>query len=62
MKHRIYCLLLLLLSVAIVRAQTKQVTGRVTTETGDGIPGVTVTVKGTDNATRTNQDGSIPVF
>ena len=61
MKHRIYCLLLLLLSVAIVRAQTKQVTGRVTTETGDGIPGVTVTVKGTNNATRTNQDGSFSI-
>ena len=40
-------------------AQTRTVSGRVTDrKTGDGLPGVTVLVKGTTNGASTNSDGS----
>ncbi|WP_394340141.1 carboxypeptidase-like regulatory domain-containing protein [Hymenobacter mucosus] len=40
-------------------AQTRQVSGRVTDRsTGDGLPGVTVLLKGTSNGVSTNSDGS----
>ncbi len=46
-----------LLQVAL--AQTRAVSGRVTDQkTGEGLPGVTVLVKGTTNGTSTNADGS----
>ncbi len=52
------CLLLVtLLQVGL--AQTRAVSGRVTDQkTGEGLPGVTVLVKGTTNGTSTNADGS----
>lgn len=39
-------------------AQNKTVTGTVTDNTGKGVPGVTVTVKGTNNATQTDANGT----
>ena len=42
-----------------VMAQTRSISGRVTDQkTGDGLPGVTVLVKGTTNGASTNADGS----
>jgi len=53
----VFLLLLTLLRVGL--AQTRSVTGRVTDQkTGEGLPGVTVLVKGTTNGTSTNADGS----
>src|SRR5688572_20134985 len=37
--------------------QVSKVTGKVTDETGNGMPGVSVSVKGTSNGTTTNEDG-----
>jgi TonB-linked SusC/RagA family outer membrane protein len=55
---------LLLLTMAFVclvssplLAQQKTVSGRVAAETGEGLPGVTVLVKGTTNGTATDPDG-----
>jgi iron complex outermembrane receptor protein len=42
-------------------AQTRVITGRVTDERGNGIPGVTVTVKGTQTATQTASDGTYSI-
>lgn len=47
------------MSVAQVFAQTRTISGRVTDRTtGEGLPGVTVLVKGTNNGISTNSDGS----
>ena len=52
------CLLLVTLLHAVM-AQTRAVSGRVTDQKGgEGLPGVTVLVKGTTNGTSTNADGS----
>jgi len=52
------CLLLVTLLHAVL-AQTRAVSGRVTDQkSGEGLPGVTVLVKGTTNGTSTNADGS----
>lgn len=52
-----WLLLATLLQVAL--AQTRAVSGRVTDQkTGEGLPGVTVLVKGTTNGTSTDADGS----
>jgi len=42
----------------IAFAQDRVITGRVTDSTGAGVPGVTVTAKGTTIATQTNSDGT----
>ena len=39
-------------------AQTRSVGGRVTDQNGAGVPGVTVTVRGTSNSTQTASDGT----
>ncbi|MBT9395202.1 TonB-dependent receptor [Hymenobacter sp. NST-14] len=50
---------LVALSVTQVTAQTRAVSGRVTDRsTGEGLPGVTVLLKGTNNGVSTNSDGS----
>ncbi|MGN6436535.1 MAG: hypothetical protein ACTHMM_08365, partial [Agriterribacter sp.] len=49
-------LLLLLFNVALAQSQTK-VTGKVTNENGEGLPGATVRIKGTTTATQTEDDG-----
>jgi len=54
---RMLCSLLLLLA-GIATAQTQQVTGKVTDEKGDPIPGATIQLKGTSTGTATGADGS----
>src|SRR5687768_4980139 len=54
------CLLilpLLLLAVFGASAQDLKITGKVTSKTGDGLPGVTVLLKGTTTGTATGADG-----
>ncbi|TGE23342.1 SusC/RagA family TonB-linked outer membrane protein [Hymenobacter metallicola] len=51
--------LLMLTLLQQVTAQTRSISGRVTDrQTGDGIPGVTVLLKGTNNGVSTNSDGT----
>lgn len=58
MKTKFYLILFLLLSAASY-AQTRTVSGKVTdANTGEGLPGVNVTVKGTTQGTATNIDGT----
>ena len=50
---------LILTLFQVVLAQTRSVSGRVTDQkTGEGLPGVTVLVKGTTNGVSTNTDGN----
>src|SRR5688572_23626022 len=42
-------------------AQNRTVTGTVTDQNGIGLPGVTVTVKGTSNATSTDANGAFSI-
>src|SRR5690348_14904191 len=58
MKSKICFLLVLLLPVLSAWSQNRTVTGKVTNTTGAAIPGVTVTQKGTSNATQTNEQGA----
>jgi TonB-linked SusC/RagA family outer membrane protein len=60
MKKQVLLTYLLLVTLLhTVLAQTRTVSGRVTDQKGgDGLPGVTVLVKGTTNGTSTNADGS----
>lgn len=57
---RILLLLVILLALGddAVRAQVRQITGRVLDETGVGLPGAGVTVKGTTVGTVTDLDGN----
>jgi TonB-linked SusC/RagA family outer membrane protein len=60
--RQVPCLLLLALALLCLvssplLAQQRTVSGRVTAETGEGLPGVTVLVKGTTNGTATDPDG-----
>jgi len=54
------CLLVILFSFLSSEsfAQNRTVGGRVTDQNGTGVPGVTVTVRGTTNSTQTAADGS----
>jgi TonB-linked SusC/RagA family outer membrane protein len=60
MKKRLLMSLVLVLTLfQTVLAQTRTVSGRVVEQkTGEGLPGVTVLVKGTTNGASTNADGS----
>ncbi|MBA9077153.1 SusC/RagA family TonB-linked outer membrane protein [Rufibacter quisquiliarum] len=51
-------LLLVLLSVSELFAQGLNIRGRITDEKGEGLPGVTVMVKGTTNGASTGVDGT----
>ncbi len=54
-------LIFLICSAAVVTAQTKTITGTVKDETGEKLPGATVSGKGTQVATSTNADGSFKI-
>ncbi|GEO03337.1 SusC/RagA family TonB-linked outer membrane protein [Adhaeribacter aerolatus] len=45
-------------SIAAISQQVQNVTGKVTGEMGEGLPGVTVLVKGTNTGTTTNPEGN----
>ena len=58
MKMRIYLLLLSCLCFVFAWSQSRQVTGRVASDSsGEALSGVTVTIKGTKSATTTNNEG-----
>jgi TonB-linked SusC/RagA family outer membrane protein len=58
MKRKVLLSLLFMWSCAMAWSQSRQVTGRVTKEGGtEALAGVSVTVKGTNNITTTNNDG-----
>lgn len=50
-----------LLCTISIFAQTKTITGRVTDQDGKGVPGVTVSVKGTSSAVQTGEDGTYSI-
>lgn len=54
----LFVLSLLLLSVVVAYAQGSTVQGKVTDESGTGLPGVTVLLKGTTTASPTGADGT----
>ncbi len=56
-KVRLLCSLLLLIA-GLASAQTKPVTGKITDENGNPVPGATVQVKGTNTGTATTADGT----
>ncbi len=57
MRKKIYLLVLLAFSFTMVMAQSRAVTGKVTSESGEPLPGATVSVKGTNTATTVNNEG-----
>ncbi len=56
-KDLLFSILLLFVSITIM-AQTRTVSGKVVDDTGDGLPGVNVVIKGTTNGTTTDLDGN----
>jgi hypothetical protein len=58
---KVFSLLILLLSFAVLFAQEKSVTGRVTDENSEALPGVNVIVKGTTIGTTTDSDGNFKI-
>ncbi len=58
---RITSSLILILGLQTAFAQNRTVTGSIKDAQGAGIPGVTVTVKGTNRATQTSTDGTYTI-
>jgi TonB-linked SusC/RagA family outer membrane protein len=61
MRTKKYFLILFLLAVGIMRAQTKETTGTVSDETGGPLPGVNVLEKGSSNGVATDLDGKFKI-
>jgi TonB-linked SusC/RagA family outer membrane protein len=61
MKSKIFALLFLIFSVAVARSQNKIVSGKVTSDAGEMLSGVTVSLKGTQKATATNSSGEYSI-
>src|SRR3712207_2476549 len=64
MKRILYLSMLLVLAVHTLYAQSSTtLTGKVTSETGEALPGVSIVVKGTTSGTATDVEGafSLPV-
>ena len=57
MRKIFFSLIVSFLAITCVLAQ-RQVSGTITDETGEGLPGVTVLIKGTTNGTTTDVDGN----
>lgn len=63
MKRKFLLVLLTCICVNAVLAQTRTISGRVTTDsTGQGLSGVSITVKGSQTATSTNNDGRYSII
>jgi TonB-linked SusC/RagA family outer membrane protein len=61
-RSRILLLLILFLQTLLVNAQTRTVTGKVQhSETGEALPGVTVTLKNSSVATSTDESGAFSI-
>ncbi len=60
MKTKIYFLLLLMFSFTVAMSQNKTVTGTVTSDSGEPLPGATINLKGTKTNTTTNMLATIP--
>ena len=59
---RLSCLVFILLAFTLsLLAQNQTITGRVTDDQGNGIAGVTVSVKGSNVATQTGNDGTYSI-
>jgi TonB-linked SusC/RagA family outer membrane protein len=58
----IFTALFLFLTALFAQAQNITVRGRVTNESGTGVPSASVTVKGTSTGVSTNSDGSFQIF
>ena len=61
MKKQLLIALLLLLTAVIGRAQDRTISGKITDDDNNGLPGVSVVVKGTTRGTNTNSDGSYSI-
>ncbi len=61
MKSKFFALFILIFSFAIVKAQNKTVTGKVTSDGGEALSGATVSLKGTQKATTTNSSGEYSI-
>ena len=61
MKSKFFALFILIFSFAIVKAQNKTVTGKVTSDAGEALSGATVSLKGTQKATTTNSSGEYSI-
>ncbi|ADY53887.1 TonB-dependent receptor plug [Pseudopedobacter saltans DSM 12145] len=57
MKKVLLLLTLTVMSISVLFAQNRQITGTVKDDTGEPLPGVGVSVKGTTTGTQTNVDG-----
>ncbi|CAG4991608.1 TonB-dependent receptor P3 [Dyadobacter sp. CECT 9275] len=53
--------MVLVLSVSIAQAQSPNITGKVSDENGEGIPGISVTIKGTQQGTITTVEGTYSI-
>lgn len=53
--------LFLIFGISLTNAQQKEITGTVTDETKQGLPGVSILVKGTSNGTNTDFDGKYSI-
>lgn len=62
MRTKKYFLILFLLAVGIMQAQTKEYTGTVSDETGGPLPGVNVLEKGSSNGVVTDLDGNFKII
>src|SRR5688572_17792934 len=62
MKQKLYCTLIGCLSFVLVWGQTRQITGRVTSDTtSQGLTGVSVNVKGGTGGTSTDESGNFSI-
>ncbi|MGN6298209.1 MAG: SusC/RagA family TonB-linked outer membrane protein [Ginsengibacter sp.] len=61
MKSKFFALFILIFSFAIVKAQNKTVTGKITSDNGEALAGATVSLKGTQKATTTNSSGEYSI-
>lgn len=58
LKHLLYCILVVLTVSGPLWAQDRQLTGKVIDESGSGLPGCNVLLKGTTRGTTTNGEGA----
>ena len=61
MKKNLFLLLFLMVTQHCLHAQTRQVTGKITDEAGNAMPGVSVLVKGSKTGVQTSADGTFSI-